>query len=81
MQNSGQGKGKEKGEKKTREIMHSALSACIISLRMVNVAPRNIHDWIDKRDGGHSVRLDKENQNVGRQELLDGLRSRFETKI
>ena len=61
--------------------MHSALSVCIISLRMVNVIPRSIHDWIDKNDEGRSVKLDTAFKNIGRQELMASLRCRFETDM
>ena len=47
--------GRSKCGSKETEVMHSALSECIISLRLVNVVPRSIHDWIDKEDGGRSV--------------------------
>ena len=66
---------------KETDVMLSALSASIISLRLVNVVPKNIHDWIDNEDGGGNIRLDTANQNVGRQELLDGLRCRFEARM
>ena len=73
--------GREKGGGTATEIMRTGLSACIISLRLVNVIPMSIHDWINRNDKGRSVKLDTPNQNIRRQELLESLRCRFETAM
>ena len=59
--------------------MLSAMSACIISLRLIDIAPRSIHDWIDKSSRGQSIRLDTANKNLARQEMPQNSHSRFET--
>ena len=71
---------KNKSGSKETEVMLSALSASIISLRLINLAPRSMHNWIDKSKEGCDIKLGTD-QNIGRQELLEGLRSRFETRM
>ena len=73
--------GRSKRGSKEIDIMHSAFSASIISLRLIKVEARSMHDWIDKEDDGRSVKLDAANQNVGRQELMDRLRCSFEARV
>ena len=60
--------------------MLSAMSASIISLRLINLAPHSMHRWTDRSEEGVEIKLGAE-QNIGRQELMEGLRSRFETRM
>ena len=70
---------RKRGGEKATEVMRSALSACIISLRLVDVVPRRIHDRIDKSSEGRSIKLNTTNKNVAMQEMLENLQSRCET--
>ena len=62
--------------------MLSAMSASIISLRIIDIAPRSIHRWTNERKGeeGIEIKLGKD-QNVGRQEMLEVLRQRLEARM
>ena len=62
--------------------MLSAMSATIVSLRLIDIAPVSIHGWTNTRKGeeGMQIRLGKD-QHVGRQELLGVLSIRFEERM
>ena len=62
--------------------MLSAMSSSIISLRLIDIAPRSIHRWTNERKGeeGIGIKLGKD-QNVGRHEMLEVLRQRFEARM
>ena len=74
-------KRRKNGSKET-DLMLSAMSASIISLRLIITAPRSIHRWTDEKEGEEGVEIKLGNdQNVGRQEMLKVLRQRFEARM
>ena len=64
------------------DLMWSAMSASMISLRLVKIAPRSMHRWTEGTEGeeGGEIKLGKD-QDVGRQEMFEVLRKRFESKM
>ena len=59
--------------------MIAAMSACIISLKLIGIEPRSMHEWIDTNLEGTSIKLDTANKNIARQEMLENIQARFET--
>ena len=72
---------RKNGGKETGQML-SAMSATIVSLRLVDIEPVSIHGWTNNRKGeeGIQIRLGKD-QNVGRQDLLEVLSKRFEERM
>ena len=62
--------------------MLSAMSATIVSLRLVEMEPVNVHGWMSNRKGeeGMQTRLG-DDQNVERQDLMEVLSTRFEERM
>ena len=62
--------------------MLSAMTASIFSLRLVKIAPMSIHRWTDEKEGENGVEIKQgKDHNVGRQEMLEALRQRFESRM
>ena len=62
--------------------MLSAMSATIVSLRLVEMAPVSVHGWMSNRKGeeGMQIRLG-DDQKVERQDLMEVLSTRFEERM
>lgn len=61
---------RHKSGSKETDLMLSAMSASIISLRLINFAPRRMHSWTVKSEEGVEIKLGAK-QNIGRQELME----------
>ena len=57
---------RHKNGSKETYLMLSAMSASIISLRLINLAPRSMHRWAGKSKERVEIKLGKE-QNIGRE--------------
>ena len=57
-------KGAERKGKKATTEMTSAMSACITSLRLIDIEPWTMHEWKDTEFDKGSIRLDVSNQNI-----------------
>ena len=74
-------KEKKSGGKDT-DLMLSAMSATIVSLRLIDIGPRCIHRWTNERKGEEGMQIKLGNdQHVGRQELLGVLSKGFEERM
>ena len=72
---------KKAGGKETTQML-SAMSATIVSLRLVEMEPVSVHGWMSNRKGeeGMQIRLGHD-QNVERQDLMEVLSTRFEERM
>ena len=74
-------KRRENGSKETN-LMRSAMSASIINLRLIDIAPRSIHRWANERKGEEGIEKKLgEDQNVRRREMLEVLIQSFKTRM
>ena len=62
--------------------MLSAMSATIVSLRLIDMEPVSIHGWISNREGEQGMQITLGDEpNVDRQDLMDTLSTRFEERM
>ena len=74
--------GKKKAGGKETTQMLSAMSATIISLRLVDMEPVSVHGWISNREGERGMQITLgDDPNVDRQDLLEALSTRFEERM
>ena len=72
---------KKAGGKETTQML-SAMSATIISLRLIEMEPVSVHGWISNRvcEDGMQIKLG-DDPNVERQDLMEVLSTRFEERM
>ena len=74
--------GKKKAGGKETTQMLSAMSATIVSLRLIDMEPVSVHGWINNREGEQGMQITLgDDSNVGRQDLLEALSTRFEGRM
>ena len=62
--------------------MLSAMSATIISLRLIEMEPVSVHGWISNREGEQGMQITLgDDPNFERQDLMEALSTRFEERM